>query len=40
MSDETEESLSVLLNFDVESLPDKAMLGYISYPVHVFVANT
>ena len=25
---ETEESLSVLLSFDVESLPDKVMLGY------------
>jgi hypothetical protein len=32
---ETVESLSVLLSF--ESLPD--MLGYISYPVRVFVLN-
>ena len=33
-------SLSVLLSFDVESLPDKVMLGYISYPVQAFVPNT
>jgi hypothetical protein len=30
MSGETEESLSVLLSFDVESLPDKVMLGVYS----------
>ena len=30
---ETENSLSVLLSFDVKSLPNKVMLGYISYPI-------
>ena len=33
VSGETEELLFVLLSFDVESLPNKVMLGYISYPV-------
>ena len=37
MSGETEESLSVLMSFDVESLPDKLM---ISYPVRAFIPNT
>ena len=40
MSSETEVSLSVLLSFDVESLPDKVMLGYISCPVQALVPNT
>jgi hypothetical protein len=35
----TEESLAVLLSFDVESLPDKVMLGYFSNPVQAFVLN-
>ena len=39
-SGETEESLSVILSFEVESLPDKVILGYISYPVQAFVPNT
>ena len=39
MSGETEESLSVLLSFDVESLPDKVMLGYFSNPVQASVLN-
>ena len=30
---------TVLLSFDVESLPDKVMLGYIRYPVRAFVTN-
>jgi hypothetical protein len=34
-----EESPSVLLSFDAKSLPDKVMLGYISYPVQGFVPN-
>ena len=38
-SGQTEESLSVLLSFQSESLPDKVMLGYISYPVRAFVPN-
>lgn len=37
VSGETEESLSVLLSFDVESLPDKVILGYFSYPLQAFV---
>ena len=37
VSGETEESLSVLLTFDVVSLPDKVMLVY---PVQAFVPNT
>ena len=40
VSGETEESLSVLLSFEVESLPDKVKLGYISYPVRAYVPNT
>jgi hypothetical protein len=32
--------LSVLLNFEVESLPDKVKLGYMSYPVRAYVPNT
>ena len=32
---ETEDSLSVLLSFEVESFPDKVKLGYISYE-HMF----
>jgi hypothetical protein len=34
------ESLSVLLSIDIESLPNKVMLGYISYPVQAFVPTT
>ena len=30
---------SVLLSFDSESLPDKVMLGYMSYAVSAFVPN-
>ena len=40
VSGETEESLSVLLSFYVESLPDKVMLGYSNNPVQAFVLNT
>ena len=32
--------MSVLLSFEVESLPDKVKLGYISYPVSAYVSNT
>ena len=39
-SGETEESLSALLSFDIEYLPDKVMLGCISYPVQAFIPNT
>ena len=35
-----QKTLSVLLSFDVESLSDNVMLGYISYPVQAFVPNT
>ena len=34
---ETEKTLSVLLN--LESLPDKVILEYVSYPVRAFVPN-
>ena len=37
---EKQKSLSFLLSFDVEFLPDKVMLGYINYPVRDFVPNT
>jgi hypothetical protein len=37
---QTEETLSVLLSFDVKCLPDKVMLGYISYPVRDCVSRT
>jgi hypothetical protein len=40
MSSETEESLSILLSFGVESLTDKVMLRYISYPIQAFVPNS
>ena len=40
VSGKTEESLPVLLSFDVDSLPEKVMLGYISYTVRAFVQNT
>ena len=39
MCGETEESLSVLMSFDVETLPDKVMLGYFSNPVQASVLN-
>jgi hypothetical protein len=32
--------LSVLLSLEVESLPDKVKLGFISYPVRGYVPNT
>ena len=35
----TEGTLSVLLSFDAERLPDKDMLGFLSYPVRAFVLN-
>jgi hypothetical protein len=34
-----QKSLFVLLSFDVESLTDKVMLGYFSYPLQAFVTN-
>jgi hypothetical protein len=34
---ETKKGLSVLLCFDVESLPDKDKLGSVSYPLRAFV---
>ena len=36
---ETEVMVSVLLNFDLESLPGKVILGYMSYTVRAFVPN-
>jgi hypothetical protein len=36
---ETEKTLSLLLSFDAESLPDKVKLGCVSYPMIAFVPN-
>jgi hypothetical protein len=33
------ESVSVLLSFEAESLPDKVKMGSISYPVRAYVPN-
>ena len=39
MRGETEKTLSILLSFDAESLPDKVQLGCVSYPMRAFVLN-
>jgi hypothetical protein len=35
----TEKTLSVLLGFEAEPLPEKAMLVYVSYPLIAFMPN-